>query len=312
MGLSDAMFTGDLPRRLAEVERQLRNLTSGRRLEDASVGARGVRIFDGGSLKVEGGGDITVSDEGDLIVQGGKITALDINGDTVFEVDTSVGSVSMSLGEDGSITVTGGDGIRIIEDGTLQVVNSLGIATAYFGPVSLGDDRSSGWIFRYHDGGNAFEMGGAIGAQFWAFRDLHKNIVLSSDAASGYGLAAPYLNIPMVPSSGTSVVVGGPFWPAFTNTSYQEVMHCITTLWHPKINIGVGTNASSGTVEWELRIDGTTAGGASGTTSGTFSVPGWGTTINPDGAAHSVQLWCRNTSGVQSRVIVDRCYGRQS
>jgi hypothetical protein len=135
--------------------------------------------------------------------------------------------------------------------------------------------------------------------------------VFATDGATHSGLAKPYLNIPMVPSNGTSVVVGGPFWPAFTNVAYQEVMHCITTLWHPRIRMGVSVNTSGGTVEWQLRIDGTVLASSSGNTSVTASIPGWGTTITP-GDQVSVQLWARNTTGVQNRVIVDSCYGLQS
>jgi hypothetical protein len=62
MGEADGMFTGDLQRRLTEVERQLRNLTSGRSLEDASIGARGLRLLQGGSLTVFGGA-IRMTDE---------------------------------------------------------------------------------------------------------------------------------------------------------------------------------------------------------------------------------------------------------
>ncbi|MGH8880058.1 MAG: hypothetical protein ACRD0P_22355 [Stackebrandtia sp.] len=51
MPLSDAMFSGDLVRRIESLERQLREITSGRRLEDASVGARGIRMV-GSSLTV--------------------------------------------------------------------------------------------------------------------------------------------------------------------------------------------------------------------------------------------------------------------
>lgn len=44
MPISDAMFQGDMQRRLAKLERRVEELTSGRRLEDASVGARGIRL----------------------------------------------------------------------------------------------------------------------------------------------------------------------------------------------------------------------------------------------------------------------------
>lgn len=62
MGISDSMFTGDVWRAIEDLRQQLRNLTSGRRLEDASIGARGLRLLDGGSLTISGGA-IRMTDE---------------------------------------------------------------------------------------------------------------------------------------------------------------------------------------------------------------------------------------------------------
>lgn len=218
----------------------------------------------------------------------------------VFRVHSGA---SIEIDDGGDLTVRGGV-LRMTD-----VTGSVGLL--YFGPT--GDVGPRIWAFSFDDGELAFSLNGTPGSTYWAGRDRQGNQLIANDSASGVGLSQPYLNIPMVPSSGTSVVVGGPFWPAFTNTSYQEVFHCTTTLWHPRISIGVGTNAPSGTVEWELRINGTTTvGSGSGTANGTFTIPGWGSTVKPDGAGHSVQLWARNTAGVQSRVIVDRCYGTKS
>lgn len=178
---------------------------------------------------------------------------------------------------------------------------------AFFGKEADGDPV---WILYYgeSDGQDAMRI---ANGDYISIKSRSGHEVFASDGFTGIGLSKPYLNIPMVPSSGTSVVVGGPFWPAFTNASYQEVMHCVTALWHPRISVGVGTNTASGTVEWQLRIDGVTIGSGSGSSTGTFNVNGWGTT-NVPGSVVSVQLWARNTSGTQSRVIVDRCYGTQS
>jgi hypothetical protein len=49
--ISDMMFDGDLVRRIEKLERRLTEVTSGRRLEDAAVGARGIRMV-GSSLTV--------------------------------------------------------------------------------------------------------------------------------------------------------------------------------------------------------------------------------------------------------------------
>lgn len=178
---------------------------------------------------------------------------------------------------------------------------------AFFGKE---DDGTPLWYMTY---GGADEQR-AIGINFGTFlriQDRSGNDVFSTDGASLNGLARPYLNIPMVPSSGTSIGTGGPFWPEFVNASYQEVMHGISTLWHPRITIGVDTSTTSGTVEWQLRLDGTTIGSGSGPGDDIFDVNGWGTTTLP-GSVRSVQLWARNTSGTASRLIVDRCYGTQS
>lgn len=62
MGIADGMFTGDVQRAIEDIRKQLRDLTSGRRLEDASIGARGLRLLDGGSLTISGGA-IRMNDE---------------------------------------------------------------------------------------------------------------------------------------------------------------------------------------------------------------------------------------------------------
>jgi hypothetical protein len=175
------------------------------------------------------------------------------------------------------------------------------IAQAYFGNIVDTDEPIT--ILYYGDSAETRALR-IQNRNSIAIRDPSNNIIFENDSATGVGLARPYLNIPMYPSTGTSVVVGGPFWPSFTNVAYQEVMHGITTLWHPRIRIGVA-------VEWQLRVDGTVIGSATGAGNVTGDVPGWGTTTLP-GDQRSVQLWCRNTSGTASRVITDYCYGLQS
>jgi hypothetical protein len=188
-----------------------------------------------------------------------------------------------------------------------RFVTEDGSTLAFFGKVS---DGTPIWLLYYGGSDEQFAIG-VINDSFITIRDRTGHEIFGSDGATGVGLSRPYLNIPMVPSSGTTVAVGGPFWPAFTNAAYQEVMHSITTLWHPRINVSVAESVTAGTIDWQLRIDGVTAGSQSGTGSLTVDVPGWGTTTVP-GTQRSVQLWARNTSGTQSRLIVDKCYGLQS
>lgn len=178
---------------------------------------------------------------------------------------------------------------------------------AFFGKESDGDPL---WALYY---GESDEQAAIkiVNADYISITDRNGFEVFATDASTRVGLSKPYLNIPMYPSTGTSVVVGGPFWPSFTNAAYQEVMHGITTLWHPRIRIGVDTSVTAGSLEWQLRVDGTTIGSATGDAFVTGDVPGWGTTTVP-GSQVSVQLWGRNTSGTASRLTVDYCYGLQS
>lgn len=188
-----------------------------------------------------------------------------------------------------------------------RFVTEEGYPLAFFGKEADGDPL---WILHYgeSDGQSAIRI---VNADYISISSRDGSEVFATDGATRTGLAKPYLNIPMYPSSGTSVVVGGPFWPAFTNVNYQEVMHGITTLWHPRIRMGVNVSTAAGTVEWQLRLSGTVLASSSGDSFVTGNVPGWGSTTVP-GDQLSVQLYARNTSGTQSRLTVDYCYGLQS
>jgi hypothetical protein len=232
----------------------------------------------------------------------------DVNSE-IRELKRQVAELTKRVGLSSAVISRGG--LRIINEGEFTVLNASDIEAFKVGQVEFGEGSSFGMQVNYEDGTRGIVFGGTPGQQVFALCDETGNYLVTNDSASGHGLARPYLNIPMVPSHGTSIGTGGPFWPEFTNTSFQEVMYRITTLWHPKISFGVNTNTSSGTVDWELRVDGVTAGSGSGDGAGVFNVPGWGSTILP-GDQRSVQLWCRNTTGTASRAVVDRCYGTQS
>lgn len=195
----------------------------------------------------------------------------------------------------------------IITAKLIRFETETGASLAFFGKDTSGTPL---WILYYggDDNQSAIKI---VDGNYLSITDRSGHEVFSTEGGTLVGLSKPYLNIPMYPSAGTSVVTGGPFWPAFTNVNYQEVMHGITTLWHPRIRMGVDTSAPSGTVEWQLRVDGTAIASQSGDGFVTGDVPGWGSAITP-GEQHSVQLWARNTAGVQNRLTVDYCYGLQS
>lgn len=247
MGLSDIMNSGDIWAVVADLQRQLRNLTSGRRLEDASIGARGLRLLEGGTLTIFGGA-LRMTDE--------------------------TGSVGL----------------------------------LYFGPTDAGRPT---WAFSFDDGELAGGLFGSPGSTYWTWYDRSGNELFAMDGQTGVGLSRPYLNIPMYPSLSSQHQTAGPFWPATNSSSLVELFHGFTTVWHPKIAFGMDTTASGGATEWELRISGALIASGSGDVSATYSIPGWGTTVNP-GDEKVVQVLVRNTTGSVSWCQVDKCYGRQS
>ncbi len=70
MAVGDAAFSqGDIMRRLAMLEDEVRQLRAARRLESATIGDGGLRIK-GGTITVQNDGSIVVEDGGDIIMQG--------------------------------------------------------------------------------------------------------------------------------------------------------------------------------------------------------------------------------------------------
>jgi hypothetical protein len=214
-----------------------------------------------------------------------------------------------------SATISRG-GLRIIDGGKFELVDADGTSTAYFGPLVQGDDTSTGWTFRFDNGGLAFTLSGPPGSQFWTLRDNAGNIVASNDAASGVGLARPYFNYRLVPSlSAQSFGEGsGSMWPSTASTSYIGLLEGDNTIWNPRIAYRiVTTTAASGDVEWQFRVGSTVVASGVGTASGVVDVPGWGTTITPD-AEVNLSVHGRLTSSTASRgwLQLTRCYGYQS
>jgi hypothetical protein len=188
-----------------------------------------------------------------------------------------------------SATISQG-GLRIIDGGKFELVDADGTSTAYFGSLEQGGDFSTGWIFRFDNGGLAFTLSGPTGAQYWTLRDNAGHIIASNDAETGIGLARPYLNYRLVPAlSAQSYGEGsGSMWPSLTSTSLIGLLEGDNTIWHPRVAYRVVTSTSGGgTVEWEIRFGSTVAASGTGTKSGAFSVPDWGTSVLP---GHEVDI----------------------
>src|SRR5699024_1146374 len=90
-----ARSPGDVMRRLAELERAVTQLRNARVLENAAIGAGGLRVHSGGSVRIQDGGNLNVS------------------GDTSFSGDTEIGG---RLVVDGDAEISGPNGLTWSDD----------------------------------------------------------------------------------------------------------------------------------------------------------------------------------------------------
>lgn len=91
--VGDVAFSqGDLMRRVHKLEEQLRMLAAARRLENATIGAGGLRIKGAGGLRLQAGGSLTVEDGGDILIEGGDLV---VTGDGVMRSETFDGNMAV-------------------------------------------------------------------------------------------------------------------------------------------------------------------------------------------------------------------------
>lgn len=136
-----------------------------------------------------------------------------------------------------------------VSRGSFRFLDDAGDMRIYFGPVVYGGSTTTGWILKRASGGNVFELGGsAVDNQFWALRDEQGNIIVGDDAATGQGLARPYVPIPFV--SGAAAV------PTDTTTSatFTGLLSARYTKQHPRLKARILCRASDGTTTGEVQI----------------------------------------------------------
>lgn len=141
-------------------------------------------------------------------------------------------------------------------------------------------------------------------------RDPNGNEIFGSDGTTGVGLSRPYINYLMTPAFSTDVVTTGPFWPSQDATAYTDAWDGINSVWHPRVSYRIAAAATGGPAEWRILVNGSQVVTGSGTSSGVFDIPGWGTTISP-GNDVTFAVQARNSGG-RTWVSVNRFYGRQS
>lgn len=216
----------------------------------------------------------------------------------------------------GEAMSVGSGGIKITNDGYLQMVDDNGTQIMYFGPDPNGVQIAR---LRRENGSLMLYTGKAGSNNFWALTDNQNKIIMSDDASSGKGLARPWLPVHLMPTYMPNLPTAG-VTGTWCIDSTQVVSE--TVLWegrasvsHPYIHIdGVWGHATgSGTVTYRLKLAGTTVGTWTATTGevsrrGPYSV---GTSAGTDWVQVTVTAEQATGSGAV-RCHIHGCYLTQT
>lgn len=235
----------------------------------------------------------------------------DVNSE-IRELKRQVAELTKRVGLSSAVISRGG--LRIINEGEFTVLNEDDIEAFKVGQVEFGQGSSFGMRVNYEDGTRGIVFGGTPGQQVFALCDETGDYLVTNDSASGRGLARPYLNYRLVPTSSADSSTPWPMWPSTTSGSAVGLLEGVNPIWHPKFSFRiVCLTSGGGNVDWSLKFNGVTATSGTGSIgSGTFSTPGWGSTILP-GAGVNLTVEANVTGGATRAFIqVTRLYGTQS
>ncbi len=177
-----------LVRRIADLERQVRELQAGPRLAAATIGAGGLRIVNGGKLTVEGGGSIELLGGGKLTVEGGG--SIDV-------LENGAPRVQIGLLGDGAYGVS-----TVDADGDMVKLHTLafgmrGISDS--GGIDNNDVSSTSYADVYSSG-ELFSMPVTVGPSKRFFATW--SIAVSPVSYGGFSSITPYCSPYMVGPSG--------------------------------------------------------------------------------------------------------------
>lgn len=112
-----------------------------------------------------------------------------------------------------------GGRLTIKDNGELVVTTSAGVAMFYLGKLTAGGTDYRGIRLKRENGTDMF-YNGLVGSDankvYFAWLDRDANVILSDDAATGEGLARPWLSMPTVPVLSTMI-------PRTTSATYASV-----------------------------------------------------------------------------------------
>jgi len=161
----------------------------------------------------------------------------------------TIGQGGLTVKGGGTITVTEGGDIRVSgsggidADGYIQLRGLDGEAQVYFGPIAYdGVSAGIGWFMDRQNGRRALSMEGSNpNNQFVALWDEQEHIVVSDDAASGQGLARPWLPVAFSPSDFA-------VWPGTRSASYARILETQVSRQQPYLYVRLRhTTDASGT-----------------------------------------------------------------
>ncbi|RSM73445.1 hypothetical protein DMH04_41270 [Kibdelosporangium aridum] len=204
----------------------------------------------------------------------------------------------------------GAGGLRVHSGGSFRVESGFGFDVFYVGTGPI-EDKSVVEVHR-HNGSVVMRTGvyEPNGEQYFALYDRQGNILFSDDAASGYGMANPWLSIPLYPrfSMAASSVYSYMNLPVSSVTSE-------TTLWSGRIPqlhhgyIGIdgvwGQATGSNSSTYRLKVNNTTVGtwsetGLTVANRGPFDIH---TLINSQWLGVDLTVQASGTGNVASQVL---------
>lgn len=191
-------------------------------------------------------------------------------------------------------------GVRIINDGELIVETDSGAQMFYLGPLVAGGVPFRGVMLQRENGTKMFVngvSGGDPNKIFFAWIDNAGNTLFSDDAASGTGIARPWLSMPSVPVLNTAI-------PVTTSGTFASVY---STGWILKMQPNVEVQAllystGGGVGEARYTINGSQVGSTVAINNGDFTWTSLTSLTSPGNIFTyiRVELQVRRTNGAGS------------
>jgi hypothetical protein len=209
-----------------------------------------------------------------------------------------------------------GIGATSVDTGELRIPNGRLIigedSNVYFGPVVVGGDTVTGWVFRRADGTIVFELvGNDENDTYFLMRDSSENIILAEDNLTNQGLARPYISVSFQEHHGKVAAI------STTSATFEGTHWTRYTKQHPQLQVRVlATSGAATTGEWQVwnNSTGTPIAGPFTIAAGFAGVQELvGPVIGDHMSEHEIEIQARRTGGVNAiGIFFAGAYGIQS